>query len=145
MRLLDPSGRMQFVVSGIDARHGFSEAARFGAAVAAAAEQLGRRIAVVGIGTLSPGPHPPVMATHGDSVASAADDALNRVILGALIHGDTGPLAADPAGAGPLDLAFIGVAVGALGSGWRGGDVLAYGATWGAGAAVVELRTDRRP
>ncbi|MEM8553155.1 MAG: hypothetical protein AAGF45_12315, partial [Pseudomonadota bacterium] len=59
-------------------------------------------------------------------------------VLGALIHADRSVITSrDPEGTELPHVAFV---AGALGPAWTGADVLAYGATGGAGSAVVTFR-----
>ena len=141
---LDPTGSYPLVLAANNVYHDWSRTAELGALVAAQAEALGRRYAVLGVGGLSGGAYRHELELRDDALSSAGHDELNRRFLRTLEAGDAAALeAACPdyaAGAradmGMKHLAFV---LGALGSGYRGGRTLGYGPHYGCGAAVFQF------
>ncbi|MEM9220805.1 MAG: hypothetical protein AAGB11_00175 [Pseudomonadota bacterium] len=131
--LIDPRGAFRFVFcgAGIGGRD-----ADLGAIFAQEAAALGRRIAIVGAGSLSGAIPPMTVSPEEDAITSAADDARNRQLLGGLMAAD-GRAITVTAGTAGTNLSHVAFVVGALGDRWSGADVLAYGATGGVGSAVV--------
>ncbi|WMS43828.1 hypothetical protein RDV64_05370 [Acuticoccus sp. MNP-M23] len=134
------AGSTPFVVIG---RPATADAAPLGAAVAAAARAAGKRIAVVGVGALSVPPTAPEANAAHDAIDTAASDTFNRRVLGLMEAGRTGALASLAPDAGVRvdgDGAHIAFLAGAVEGRALGADILAYGATMGAGAAVAAFR-----
>lgn len=127
-------------------------AARAGEAVRDAARDTGRRIAVLGLTGLSGSALPPDFESDPALIASLEHDRANRQILGWLQSGDEAALeTATPAflagsgieGSGAVLAALVGVARGR--GRWRAAEILSYGAIFGAGAAVADLRIEAGP
>lgn len=131
--LVDPGGAFRFLFCS-RSQH-LADDMELGAIVRHQAKALGRKVALLGVGALSEPTVPIATEPSADAIASAADDARNRHILGALISADQRVMdAAAPS------LPHIGFITSAMGSAWTGAEVLAYGATGGAGSAVVVFR-----
>ncbi|MBA1291625.1 DODA-type extradiol aromatic ring-opening family dioxygenase [Pseudomonas japonica] len=113
-------------------------------AVACAAEQ-GKRVAVVGIGGLSGSLFTKPIEPSDDCIVHAGEDAWNRKVLALMEAGDVDSLREVlPAFAAEarVDMGFkhFHWLLGALGGRFKGATVHHYGALYGSGAAVVELR-----
>ncbi len=142
--LLDPSGKLPLVLAANNVYHDWARTAQLGALVAAQAQALGRRYAVVGVGALSGAAFRHEIDLAHDELHSPAEDALNRRFLDTLAAGDGARLRAEcPAFAaqaradmGMKHLAFV---LGALGANYRGGRTLGYGPAYGSGAAVFQF------
>lgn len=141
---IDPEGRLPLVLASNNVYHDWSRTEQLGALVAAQADALGRRCAVIGVGGLSGGAYRHEVELADDAVSSPVHDALNRELLATLEAGNPAELlAACPdyaatarADMGMKHLAFV---LGALGSRYSGGRTLGYGPHYGCGAAVFEF------
>jgi 2-aminophenol/2-amino-5-chlorophenol 1,6-dioxygenase alpha subunit len=140
--LLNP-GRLPLVIAANNVYHDFVTTERLAAMAAATAQAQGKRVAVVAVGGLSGAYFDHSIDIAEDHVRHAADDAANRAFLEALGRGSDAARAAvaDYAGAVKADFGMKHLAwvLGATG-GFSGATVHGYGATYGAGAAVVEFR-----
>ncbi len=132
------------VIAANNVYHDWQKTELLGACAAAQADELGRRYAVIGVGGLSGTIFRKEIALDTDHIASAEDDDWNRRLLAqlALPDGDAlRELCAQYAGAARADmgmkhLAFI---LGAMGTRFNGARTLAYGPSYGSGAAVIEF------
>jgi 2-aminophenol/2-amino-5-chlorophenol 1,6-dioxygenase alpha subunit len=140
--LLNP-GRVPLVIAANNVYHDFATTERLaGMAVSNSAAQ-GKRVTVVAVGGLSGAYFDHSIDVAEDHVRHAEDDAANRAFLETLTKGADAARAAvgDYAKATKADFGMKHLAwvLGATG-GFSGAEVHAYGATYGAGAAVVEFR-----
>lgn len=142
---INPDGAIPVVITSNNLYHDFERTRKIGELAAASAIDQGKRVVVIGIGGLSGTIFRDQREFSDDHIASDADDGWNRQILGKLEAGDLDDLIAEvpifsrdaKADMGFKHLAFL---LGAVGAEFRGADVLAYGPTYGAGAAVVEIK-----
>lgn len=144
-RFLNPRNETPLAVAANNLYHGFDETVRLGGIAAGTADRLGRRIALVGVGGLSGAVFRTEIDIRNDGIASGEDDRWNRRMLALIQRGDT----AEALGAAPgfvrearADMGFKHFAwiLGGLGGRLHGARIHAYGATYGAGAAVVEFK-----
>lgn len=143
---LDPAARLPLLLASNNLYHDWQRTEALGRLAADEAARLGRRYAVVGVGGLSGGVFRTELSFAQDRISSPEDDAANRALLAEIEAGDGDRLrrfCQDYAGRARADmgmkhLAFV---LGALGDGFRGGQALAYGPAYGAGAAVVQFGT----
>jgi len=113
-------------------------------AVNCAAEQ-GKRVAVVGVGGLSGSQFRNPIEPGDDHIFSAEEDALNRQILALIETGNIASLREQLpryARQARVDMGFkhFHWLLGAVGGTFTGANILHYGAIYGSGAAVIELR-----
>ena len=144
-RFLNPRSDVPLAIAANNLYHGWDETYRIGEIAARTAARLGRRTALVGVGGLSGSIFRDEIDIRNDGIASGDDDRWNRRILSLLQRGD----AAGARGAVPdfareakADMGFKHFAwiLGGLGGRLHGARIHAYGATWGAGAAVIEFK-----
>lgn len=140
--MLNP-GRVPVVIAANNVYHDFATTEKLAAMAAAMAAAQNKRVAVVAVGGLSGAYFDRSIDIATDHVRHAADDAANRGFLEALQQGSDAALAAvsDYASKAKADFGMKHLAwvMGATG-GFSGATVHGYGATYGAGAAVVEFR-----
>ncbi len=141
---LNPTKQARLIIAANNLYHDWQKTAQLGALAAAEATRLGRRYAVIGIGGLSGTIFRHEIDLANDHLASAADDQLNRELLAVLAGGERATLAAfcvDYAGRARADMGMKHLAwiLGALGDQYRGATTLAYGPSYGSGAAVVQF------
>jgi 2-aminophenol/2-amino-5-chlorophenol 1,6-dioxygenase alpha subunit len=137
--------RAPLVLTSNNLYHGWDETKALGRLAVEKAEELGRRVAVVGVGGLSGAMYREEIDPRQDRVLSDEADRWNRTVLDLLERGDVAELGkALPAYAkeakpdmGFKHLAFL---LGALGDRFFGARVHGYGPIYGSGAAVVEFR-----
>jgi len=142
---LNPHGETPAVIAANNLYFDFEKTRKLGEIAVAQAVAQGKRVAVIAVGGLSGTIFRREIDFAADRIASDGDDAWNRDILHMLEKGDAAglaeavPLFAKDARAemGFKHYAFL---LGALGGSFAGAKVLAYGPTYGAGAAVVEFR-----
>ncbi|NNL85167.1 MAG: tRNA U-34 5-methylaminomethyl-2-thiouridine biosynthesis protein [Myxococcales bacterium] len=144
---LDPGGTAAFGMTSNNLYHDRQTTEGIGVVVRRAAEQADARIVAVGVGGLSGTLHREERAPERDTIAGNGDDAWNRRILGILEKGQVEELAAiwdEYAAAARVDMGFkhLAFVLGALGGTFAGAETLAYGPTYGAGAAVVAFSPD---
>ena len=142
---LNDGSRVPLTIGANNLYHSFDDTVRLAEMAMKKADQLGRRVAVVGVGALSASIFRKEIDIRSDGITSAEDDQWNRRLLAALERGGRGELAElarEFAKGCKADMGFKQFAwvFGALGREIRGAKVHAYGATYGAGAAVVEFR-----
>jgi len=132
------------VVASNNLYHSGAVTEQLGALAVAAAEEQGKRVAVVGIGGLSGTQFRTEIDPRADRIANADDDRWNQRILQLVESGDVGQLrAAIPAFAkeARADMGFkhFHWVLGALKGRFTGARVHGYGPVYGSGAAVVEF------
>lgn len=140
---VNPDGRIPAVVAANNVYHDFALTAKLGGIAAEQAKLQGKRAAVIAIGGLSGSYFDHEIDIAKDRVVRDADDAANRAFLDRLGKGSGNSLAEEiaeyaktvKADMGGKHFAWL---LGATG-GFRGASVLGYGATYGAGAAVVQF------
>ena len=142
---LNAQGRLPLVLGSNNYYHSYEETQRLGEMAAGCAQKLSRRVAVVAVGGLSGSIFRQEIDVRNDGLTSFEDDQWNRKILSLLEHGDHAGLArAIPnfASEAKVDMGFKHFAWlnGALGGSFHSARIHAYGATYGAGAAVVEFK-----
>lgn len=142
---LNPDGRLPLVIAANNLYHDWSTTERLGGVAAAKAHELGRRVAVVGVGGLSGSAFRKAIEIRDDRIASAEDDRWNRRVLETMERGDAAELRrlspdfAKEARAdmGGKHLAWI---LGAVGGQPSGARTHAYGPSYGSGQGVVEFK-----
>ncbi len=118
---------------------------QLGAMAVRCAGELGRRVAIVGVGNLSGSIFREEIDVTADRIVRPEDDRWNRRILDDLERGDVGALLQDsPAFAreARAEMGFKQMAwlLGGLQRRFHGARVHAYGPVYGSGAAVVEFK-----
>lgn len=127
--------------------HSFDDTTRLAGMAVEKANQMGRRVALVGVGGMSGSIFRHEIDISTDGIASAEDDEWNRKMLARIQQGgsvsDLGAFAQEYAKEAKADMGFKHFAwvLGGLGRNVSGAQVHAYGATYGSGAAVIEFRT----
>ena len=109
------------------------------------ADKLGRRVAVLGVGSLSGTIFRDDIDIREDGIASTKDDEWNKRMLKLIESGDVTQardLTPEYAQEARVDMGFkhFGWILGALGGRFHGARIHAYGAVYGSGAAVVEFK-----
>ena len=134
--------RSPLVIAANNLYHDFAMTERLGAMAAASAAAQGKRVAVIGIGGLSGSYFDHDIDFADDAIRHAGDDDANRIFLDALTGGTAttrAALDAYVAVAKPdMGLKHLAWLIGATG-GFTRAQVLGYGPTYGAGAAVVQF------
>lgn len=143
---LDPQNRLPFVITANNVYHDWERTASLGRIASDTARQLSRKVAVVGVGGLSGSFFRHTIDIRQDRVASAAEDAWNRKMLGLMEAGDVATLLAECpryAQEARVDMGFKHMAfiLGALGNTFRSATVHAYEPLYGTGGAVVEFHS----
>lgn len=142
---LNPGGRTPLTLAANNLYHSFDDTVRLAEMAVQQADKLNRRIAVIGVGGLSGSIFRQEIDIRNDGIASASDDKWNRRMLGMIERG-AGPEIAEECGAyakearAEMGFKHFGWVFGALGRRFSGARIHAYGATYGAGAAVVEFK-----
>jgi len=141
---LNGDGALPLAIASNNVYHDGEVTAKLAGCLIEAAAELGRRVAVVGVGGLSGTIFREEIDIAEDHIASRDDDEWNRRMLETLTAGDGDAVAAlvpEYAAAARVDMGLKHLAwvMGAAGDRYRGATVHAYGPVWGAGAAVVEL------
>ncbi len=142
---LNAGAKVPIVIGANNLYHDFPTTAKIAAMAAQKIAAQNKRAAVIGIGGLSGTIFRNEIDLAADHVASEADDAWNRRMLGLFEKGSASEaerLSADYAKAARVDMGFKHFAwiMGALGGRFKGAEVHGYGPTYGAGAAVVEFK-----
>ena len=141
---VNADGRIPAVVAANNVYHDFALTTKLGRIAAEQAQAQGKRAAVLAIGGLSGSYFDHDIDIAKDHVVRDEDDAANRAFLERLAKGAGDSLAdeiaayakAVKADMGGKHFAWL---LGATG-GFRSANVLGYGATYGAGAAVVQFQ-----
>ena len=118
---------------------------QLGALAVEKANELGRKVAVVGVGGLSGTIFRENIELRNDRIATTEDDRWNRDILRLIERADVATLRQmlpDYAKATRVDMGFKHFywLLGAIGGRWSGARVHGYGPAYGSGAAVIEFR-----
>ena len=132
---------MPLAIAANNLYHDWDETCRLGEIAVATAVRLGRRTALVGVGGLSGSIFRNEIDIRNDGIASGEDDRWNRRMLSLIQRGDAAGArgtVAEFAREAKADMGFKHFAwiLGGLG----GARIHAYGATYGAGAAVIEFK-----
>jgi 2-aminophenol/2-amino-5-chlorophenol 1,6-dioxygenase alpha subunit len=139
---LNPTGQIPAVVAANNLYHDFDTTAAISKIAADQADQQGKRAAVIGIGGLSGRYFDKKIDIAEDRIVRDEDDAANRKLLDAMQQGDAAVRATLPdylkTAKGDMGMKHLAWLLGGVGS-FKGATVHGYGATYGAGAAVVEL------
>ena len=145
---LDPGKRYRLVIAANNLYHDYETTRRLGAMAAREAARMGRRVAVVGVRTLSGSTFTREIDIADDRIASQADEEWNRRVLELMVAGDgqaIRELAGNSAEGARVDMGFKHFAwlADAMGERWsHGATVHAYGPIYGSGTAVVEFGLD---
>lgn len=142
---LNRERRTPVVLTSNNLYHSPEQTEQLGAMAARCAHELGRRVAVIGVGGLSGSIFRQEIEPRNDRIVSAADDAWNKRMLDLLERGDMHEAARQApvfAAEARADMGFkhFHWVMGGTGRRCYGARVHAYGPTYGAGAAVVEFR-----
>jgi len=143
---LNPGSRIPLTIGANNLYHSFDDTMRLSAMAVDKARRLNRRVALIGVGGLSGSIFRQEIDIATDGIATASDDEWNRKMLARIEAGgsaaELGAFAQDYAKAAKADMGFKHFAwvLGGLGGRVMGARVLAYGATYGSGAAVIEFR-----
>lgn len=142
---LNPGGRLPLTVAANNLYHSFDDTLRLGEMAVRKAESLDRRVALVGVGGLSASLFRQEIDIRNDGIVSAEDDQANRRMLAHLERGGGEELieiCGSFAKQAKADMGFKHFAwlFGGMARRFSGARVHAYGATWGAGAAVIEFK-----
>ena len=140
---LNPGSKVNVVIGANNLYHDFAKTELLGKLAAEQAELQGKRVAVVGVGGLSGKFFDQKLDITTDHIRGETDDELNRKLLSLMEAGDIDGLRAwlpdyvaeTGADMGMKHMAWI---LGATGV-FSGAKTLAYGPTYGAGAAVVQF------
>lgn len=139
---LNPGGVIPAVVAANNLYQDFATTEALGKLAAAQADLQGKRAAVIGIGGLSGSYFDHAIDIANDRIVRDEDDAANRALLDAMQRGDQALRDRLPhyleTAKGEMGMKHLGWILGATG-GFKGATVHGYGATYGAGAAVVEF------
>ncbi len=132
------------VVASNNLYHDAAGTEKLGALALAAADEQGKRVAVVGIGGLSGSLFRTVIDPRSDRIASGDDDKWNQRILQLIESGDVGQLrrvVPDFAKEARADMGFKHFfwVLGALKGRFASARVHGYGPVYGSGAAVIEF------
>jgi 2-aminophenol/2-amino-5-chlorophenol 1,6-dioxygenase alpha subunit len=141
---LNPGGQLPLVIAANNVYHDWATTERLAAAVVQCADELRRRVALVGVGGLSGSIIREEIELANDRIASKADDAANRRMLALFEKGDARAVLAacsEYAQKARVDMGFKHLAwiLGGLGRRYASARVHAYGPTYGSGAAIVEF------
>ena len=142
---LNPGSGLPLTIAANNLYHSFDDTVKLGEMAAQQADTLGKRIAVVGVGSLSGSIFRHEIDIRGDGIVTAKDDDWNRRMLAHLESGggeELTEICASYAKEAKADMGFKHFAwlFGAMGKRISGARVHAYGATYGSGAAVVEFK-----
>ena len=145
---LNPGKRYPLVIAANNLYHDYETTRRLGAMAAREATRMGRRVAVIGVGSLSGSTFTREIDIADDHIANHADEEWNRRVLELMTAGEPTAiqeLAGNSAGGARVDMGFKHFAwlAGAMGERWsHGATVHAHGPIYGSGAAVVEFHLD---
>ena len=141
---LNPGGDIPLAITSNNVYHDWQMTESLGRVAAAAATELERKLAVIGVGGLSGSIYRHVIDIGADKIANSEEDDWNRKILSLMEQGDTQALVQacpDYAAAARVDMGFKHFAfiLGALDGRFNSAKVHAYGPLYGSGGAVVEF------
>ncbi len=138
---LNPDGSIPTVIASNNLYHDFAKTETLGRLAAEQAEKMGRRVAVVAVGGLSSEYFDRVIDIADDKIASETSDAANQALLDAVKAGGQQlrtHIAEGGSANTDMGLKHLAWVLGAVGN-YPSATVHGYGATYGAGAAVVEF------
>jgi 2-aminophenol/2-amino-5-chlorophenol 1,6-dioxygenase alpha subunit len=143
-RFLNPDGRIPLVLAANNLYHSAETTQELGQLAAQTAHEMGRRVAVVGVGGLSGSIFREEIDLRQDRIAASEDDIWNRRVLDLLERADVGTLRKELpqyAREARADMGFkhLHWILGALDGKFYGARTHAYGPVYGSGAAVVEF------
>jgi 2-aminophenol/2-amino-5-chlorophenol 1,6-dioxygenase alpha subunit len=142
---VNPNGEVPLVVASNNIYHSWQTTKRLGELAVGQAIARGKRVAVIGVGSLSASMFRDKVDFAADRIAQESDDILNRDLLHRIEEGSGEELENElPAYCrqarpemGLKHLAFI---LGALGGRFSGAKVHGYAPVYGAGAAIIEFQ-----
>jgi 2-aminophenol/2-amino-5-chlorophenol 1,6-dioxygenase alpha subunit len=139
---LNPGAKIPAVVAANNLYHDFAMTETLGRIAAEQASAAGKRAAVIAVGGLSGSYFDHDIDIAQDAIVNQADDQANRDLLEAMKAGSDAMRAAVPgyaqAAKGDMGMKHLGWLLGGT-DGFSGATVHGYGATYGAGAGVVEF------
>ncbi|MEZ5741625.1 MAG: hypothetical protein R3E68_20825 [Burkholderiaceae bacterium] len=143
--MVNANGSIPTVIASNNLYHDWERTRKLGSIAAGCAIEQGKRVVVIGIGRLSGTLFRDERPFADDQIASEADDSWNRQIMATLERGALEDLANELPGyvrdaKADMGLKHLAWILGAIGDEFRGAEVLAYGSTYGAGAAVIRSR-----
>ncbi len=146
---MNPGGVIPLAITSNNVYHDWQMTESLGRVAAETAAELGRKLAVIGVGGLSGSIYRHIIDISEDKIADAAEDEWNKKILSMMEQGDTEALAKacpDYAGAARVDMGFKHFAfiLGAMGGRFSNATVHAYGPLYGSGGAVVEFHLEEQ-
>jgi len=141
---LNPGNRIPLVVTANNVYHDWQRTEEIGRIAASQAENLKRKVAIVGVGGLSGTCFRHAIEIETDHIATEGDDDWNRTILQLLETGDCEALLeACPqyAAEAKVDMGFKHLAflLGAMSRDYSGATVHGYGPLYGTGGAIIEF------
>ncbi len=144
-KFLNPENKYPLLISSNNAYHDWETTITLGKISTEQANNLNRKIAVIGVGGLSGSFFRHTIDIREDKIVSDQEDGWNKKILQLIEKGDVDALsqacpdfvAEAKAGMGFKQLAFL---LGAMGDHYTGAKVHAYGPIYGTGAAVIEFK-----
>ncbi len=142
---LNPGNKRPLVITANNVYHDWQRTMDLGRIAVEAADQLERKVAIVGVGGLSGSFYRKTITIAEDKIASEAEDKWNRRVLELMEAGDTAALneecpkyaAEAKADMGFKHFAFI---LGAVGGEFDSAVIHGYGPLYGSGGGVVEFR-----
>ena len=139
---LNPGGGIPAVIAANNLYHDFAKTEGICRLAAGQADLQGKRAAVIGIGGLSAHYFDKDIDLAQDHIVNPSDDEANRALLTAMEGGSTtlrpGIEAYGKSVKADMGMKHLAWVLGGIGD-YRGATVHGYGATYGAGAAVVEF------
>lgn len=144
---LNPEKKYPLLICSNNVYHDWDTTAMLGKIADDQASQLGRRIAVVGVGELSGSFYRDTIDVSEDKISSDKEDEWNKKILKLIEDGDTSALSgacSQYAAEAKVDMGFkqFSFLQGAMGSSYKGAEIHHYGPIYGKGAAVIEFKID---
>ncbi len=141
---LNPGSTRPLVIAANNVYHDWQRTMDLGAIANRCAANLGRRIAVVGVGGMSGSIFRHSIDEAKDHIATEAEDRWNRRILGLMEKGDMAALTKECpryAQEARVDMGFKHFAflLGAMAGRFKGATVHGYGPLYGSGGAVIEF------
>lgn len=141
---LNPDKTYPMTVTSNNLYHDWETTRRLGQLATQQAAELGRRVAIIGVGGLSGSVFRHSISIADDHIANAEEDRLNQEMLALMEAGKVDQLIAQCpayATAARVDMGFkhFGFIVGGLGGTFKSAKVHGYGPLYGSGGAVVEF------
>jgi len=143
---LNPGSLRQMTITSNNVYHSWDITKELGRLTAQVAGEMGRKVAIVGVGGLSGSFFRDIIDISEDRIARESDDAWNNKILNLMKAGDSDALykvlpsyiEEAKVDMGFKHLAFI---LGSIDEQFSGATIYGYGPLYGAGGAVVEFHT----